>query len=145
MPLSLIRLLFAHGSTGCIAAQDGKCSDFTQRTRRAQRPQSRRERIGKARVLQIQVARNKGFASHGYMNITFSLPKDLVKRVRKIDVDRNTTLAGLVREYLSELIRQDAATDRKRREREALERSFEQFQFRAGNKSWKPDDFRERS
>jgi hypothetical protein len=71
------------------------------------------------------------------MKITFSLPKDLVKRVRKIAVDRNTTLAGLVREYLSELIRHDAATDRKRREREALERSFEQFQFRVGNKSWK--------
>jgi hypothetical protein len=79
------------------------------------------------------------------MNITFSLPKDLVKRVRKIAVDRNTTLAGLVREYLSELIRQDAVTDRKRREREALERSFEQFQFRVGNKSWKRDDLHERS
>jgi hypothetical protein len=71
------------------------------------------------------------------MNIVLSLPKDLVKRVRKIAVDRDTTLTSLVREYLSELIRQDAATDRKRREREALERSFEQFQFRVGNKSWK--------
>ena len=79
------------------------------------------------------------------MNIRLSLPKDLVKRVRKIAVDRDTTLTGLVREYLSELIRQDAATDRKRREREALERSFEQFQFRVGNKSWKRDDLHERS
>jgi hypothetical protein len=79
------------------------------------------------------------------MNITFSLPKDLVKRVRKIAVDRNTTLAGLVREYLSELIRHDAATDRKRRELEALERCFEQFQFRVGNKSWKREDLYERT
>jgi hypothetical protein len=79
------------------------------------------------------------------MNITFSLPKDLVKRVRKIAVDRNTTLAGLVREYLSELIRQDAATGRERRKQEALERSFEQFQFRVGNKSWKREDIYERS
>jgi hypothetical protein len=79
------------------------------------------------------------------MNIVLSLPKDLVKRVRKIAVDRDTTLTSLVREYLSELIRQDAATDRKRREREALERSFEQFQFRVGNKSWKRDDLYERT
>jgi hypothetical protein len=35
------------------------------------------------------------------MNIRLSLPKDLVKRVRKIAVDRDTTLTGLVREYLS--------------------------------------------
>jgi len=79
------------------------------------------------------------------MNIVLSLPKDLVKRVRKIAVDRDTTLTSLVREYLSELIRQDAATGRERRKQEALERSFEQFQFRVGNKSWKRDDFHERS
>jgi len=81
------------------------------------------------RVLQTQVARNKEFTSHGYMNIVLSLPKDLVKRVGKIAVDRDTTLTSLVREYLSELIRQDAATGRERRKQEALERSFEQFQF----------------
>ena len=79
------------------------------------------------------------------MNIVLSLPKDLVKRVRKIAVDRDTTLTSLVREYLSELIRQDAATGRERRKQEALERSFEQFQFRVGNKSWKRDDLHERS
>ncbi len=79
------------------------------------------------------------------MNITLSLPKDLVKRVRKIAMDRNTTLTGLVREYLSELIRQDAATGHKRREREALERSFEQFQFRVGKKTWKREDLHERA
>ncbi|HEX9344483.1 MAG TPA: hypothetical protein VF900_01100 [Candidatus Acidoferrum sp.] len=78
------------------------------------------------------------------MNIVLSLPKDLVKRVRKIAVDRDTTLTSLVREYLSELIRQDAATGRERRKQEALERSFEQFQFRVGNKSWKRDDLHER-
>jgi len=66
------------------------------------------------------------------MNIVLSLPKDLVKRVGKIAVDRDTTLTSLVREYLSELIRQDAATGRERRKQEALERSFEQFQFRVG-------------
>ena len=79
------------------------------------------------------------------MNITLSLPEDLVKLVRKIAVDRDTTLTGLVREYLAELARQEAAAGRKRREREALERSFEQFQFRVGKKTWKREDLYERS
>ena len=79
------------------------------------------------------------------MNIVLSLPKDLVKRVSKIAVDRDTTLTSLVREYLSELIWQDAASGREHRKQEALERSFGQFQFRVGNKSWKRDDLHERS
>jgi hypothetical protein len=91
-----------------------------------------------------EFARNKGFTYYGFMNITLSLPEDLVKRVRKIAVDRDTTLTGLVREYLSSLARQDSAAGRKRREREALERSFEQFQFRVGKKTWKREDLYER-
>jgi hypothetical protein len=90
------------------------------------------------------IARNKGFTYYGFMNITLSLPEDLVKRVRKIAVDRDTTLTGLVREYLTDLARQDSAAGRKRREREALERSFEQFQFRVGKKTWKREDLYER-
>jgi len=79
------------------------------------------------------------------MNITLSLPDELVKRVRKIAVDRDTTLTGLVREYLGELTKQEAAAGRKRREREALERSFEQFQFRVGKRTWKREDLHERA
>jgi len=91
------------------------------------------------------VAQDKGFTYYGWVNITLSLPEDLVKRVRKIAVDRDTTLTGLVREYLSDLARKDAAAGRKRREREALERSFEQFQFRVGKRTWKREDLYERS
>jgi hypothetical protein len=79
------------------------------------------------------------------MNITLSLPEELVKRVRKIAVDRDTTLTGLVRDYLSDLAKQEAAAGRKRREREALERSFEQFQFKIGQKTWKREDLYERT
>ena len=93
----------------------------------------------------FEVARNKGSTYYGSMNITLSLPPDLVKRVRKIAVDRDTTLTGLVREYLSEVARQDSAAGRKRRERDALERSFAQFQFRVGKKTWKREDLYERS
>jgi hypothetical protein len=97
------------------------------------------------RLLQREVARNKEFRFHGYMKITFSLPEDLVKRVRKIAVGRGSTLTGLVRRYLSGLARQEAMTSRKRREREALERGFEHFQFRVGNKTWKREDLHKRA
>jgi len=117
---------------GRLVAQCGKC-----RT-------SSREHAG-YRGHGENVARNKGITYYGYVNITLSLPEELVKRVRKIAVDRDTTLTGLVREYLNELARQEAAAGRQRRERQALERSFEQFQFRVGNRTWKREDLHERA
>ena len=78
------------------------------------------------------------------MNITLSLPEDLVKKIRKIAVDRDTTLTGLVREYLLKMARLDSEVGRKRREREALERGFQQFQFNVGKRTWKRQDLHER-
>lgn len=37
------------------------------------------------------------------MNITLSLDDKLVKDIKKLAVDRDTTLTGLVREYLEKL------------------------------------------
>lgn len=85
-----------------------------------------------------------GFTYYGCMNITLSLPDDLVKRVRKIAVDRDTTLTGLIREYLTEIAKLDSKAGRKRREHDALERSFEQFQFSLGKKTWDRQDLHER-
>ena len=79
------------------------------------------------------------------MNITLSLDDDLVKNVRKIAVERDTTLTGLVRTYLEDLAAEHAASGRKRREREALERSFERSQFRIGKRAWKREDLYVRS
>jgi hypothetical protein len=78
------------------------------------------------------------------MNITLSLDDKLVKEVRKIAVDHDTTLTGLVREYLERLADENAASGRKRREREALERSFTQFQFKVGKRTWKREDLHAR-
>jgi hypothetical protein len=79
------------------------------------------------------------------MNITLSLEDQLVKRVRKIAVERDTTLTGMVRDYLEKVAAEDAASGRKRREREALERSFERFQFKTGKRTWKRADLYARS
>lgn len=79
------------------------------------------------------------------MNITLSLDEDLVKKVRRIAVERDTTLTGMVREYLQALAAESAASGRKRRERETLERSFDQFRYRVGKRTWKRADVYERS
>ena len=78
------------------------------------------------------------------MNVTLSLNDKLVKEVRKIAIDRDTTLTGLIREYLENLAAENAASGRKRRELEALERSFKQFQFKVGKRTWKREDLYER-
>jgi len=79
------------------------------------------------------------------MNITLSLDDKLVEEIRKIAVERDTTLTGLVRGHLQELARQHAASGRKRREMEALEESFRRFQFRSGKRDWKREDLYVRS
>jgi len=81
----------------------------------------------------------------GDMNVTLSLDDELVKAVRKIAVERDTTLTGMVREYLEKLAAEEAATGRRRRERETLERSFDRFQFRVGKRTWKRADLHARS
>jgi hypothetical protein len=50
------------------------------------------------------------------MNITLSLDEKLVKEVRKIAVDRDTTLTGLVREYLQKLAAENAKRDHQKRQ-----------------------------
>jgi len=86
-----------------------------------------------------------GFTYYGFVNITLSIDEEVVKQVRKIAVERDTTLTGLVRAYLEELAVEHARSGRKRRERDALERSFERCQFRVGKRTWKREDLYARS
>jgi len=79
------------------------------------------------------------------MNITLSLDDKLVRELRKIAVDKDTTLTGLVRVYLERLAAENAASGRKRREVEAVERSFKQFHRKLGPRTWKREDLYERS
>jgi hypothetical protein len=74
------------------------------------------------------------------MNITLSLDDDLVKKIRRIAVERDTTLTGMVRDYLEEVVEEDTSSGPRRRERETLERSFERFRFRVGKRTWKRAD-----
>lgn len=102
---------------------------------------------GRARQIHLAakaVALVKGFPYYGYMNITLSLDDDLVREVRKIAVDHETTLTGLVRAHLQELAAEHAKSGRKRREIEALRQSFETLKVNIGKRTWKREDLYER-
>jgi len=79
------------------------------------------------------------------MNVTLSLDAELVRKIRKIAVERDTTLTGLIRQNLEHLANEDAASGRRRRERRALEESFEKLAFRVGKPTWKRADLYDRS
>lgn len=78
------------------------------------------------------------------MKITLSLDEKLVKEVRRIAIERETTVRGLVRAHLQELVAEHARSDRKRKDLEALERSFKKLRFTVGKRTWKREDLYER-
>jgi hypothetical protein len=78
------------------------------------------------------------------MNITLSLDEKLVKEVRKIAVDRDTTLTGLVRDYLQKLAAENPKGDRQKRHLEALDRTFKTIKLNIGSRTWKREDLYDR-
>jgi hypothetical protein len=64
------------------------------------------------------------------MTMRLCLDDELVRKVRKIAVERGTTLANMIRDYLEKLASERTLSGRRHRERAALECSFEHFQFK---------------
>jgi len=74
------------------------------------------------------------------MNVTLSLEERLVKEARKIAIEQDTTLTGLIRDFLQKLVEDSSASGRRRRERETLEQSFAHYQFKVGERKRKRED-----
>jgi hypothetical protein len=75
-------------------------------------------------------------------NLTLSIDADLLKRARKIAVERDTSLTGLIREYLQELVRREETSNEiAAAELEAL---FAQSHMIVGEKRWHRDELHER-
>jgi hypothetical protein len=79
------------------------------------------------------------------MTIRLSLDDELVRKVRKMAVERGTTLTAIIRDHLEKLAPERTLSGQRRRERVALERSFARFQFKVGNRTWKRADLYARS
>lgn len=76
------------------------------------------------------------------MNITLNIDEDIVKKVRKIAIDKDTTLTAMVRSYLAWVASGDTA-ERERRIR-LLEDSFERLSRDMGPRNWKREDLYDR-
>ncbi|MEA1947793.1 MAG: DUF6364 family protein [Thermodesulfobacteriota bacterium] len=75
-------------------------------------------------------------------NITLSVKDDVIKKVRKIAVDRNTTLTSMVREFLCSV----AAKDQQERENIAhgLSMTFKAYSIDMGKQRWTREELHER-
>jgi len=76
------------------------------------------------------------------MNITLTLDDRLVKEVRKIAAERDTTLTGMVRSYLRDLAAQHGNTDKVRRDQERFRETFDRLKrpLDYGKRTWKRED-----
>ena len=70
-------------------------------------------------------------------NITLKVDDDVIRKVRKIAVDRNTTLTAIVREYLDNLAERD--TNARERTAVKLETSFVKVERDMGKRTWTRD------
>lgn len=76
------------------------------------------------------------------MNITLNVDDDLVKRARKVAIERDTSLPALVREFLASLVQR---SDMQKEEAiRRLEKSFADSSTRVGPRNWTRDELHER-
>ena len=75
-------------------------------------------------------------------NITLSVDDDVIKKVRKIAIDKNTTLTAMVREFLISVSTRDAQekSDAVRK----LQKSFKSISRDMGQRTWTREALHER-
>ena len=75
-------------------------------------------------------------------NITISLDDELLKKAKKIAIDRETSFNGLVRSYIEGLVKKEEL--RRELRIEELDRLFSESRAVVGEKSWMRDQLHER-
>ena len=76
------------------------------------------------------------------MNITLSIDEEIMKKVRKIAIDKDTTLTAMVRDYLTRVASADVST---RRDTVAkLRASFRKLSRDMGPRDWTREDLHAR-
>ena len=76
------------------------------------------------------------------MNITLSIDEEIVKKVRKIAIDKDTTLTAMVRDYLTSVAGSDAAA--RRADADKFLETFERVSRDMGPKTWTREDLYDR-
>jgi len=85
---------------------------------------------------------NKGGGNPTMPNITLNVDEETIKKVRKVAVDKNTTLTEMVREYLKSIAEGDLPV-RERTVRE-LQACFKSLSRDMGKRKWTRDQLHER-
>ena len=75
-------------------------------------------------------------------NITLKVDDEIIRKVRKIAIDKNTTLTQMVRDYLTSVSERDS--DQRTRSIEELERSFLVLSRDMGKREWRREEIYER-
>ena len=76
------------------------------------------------------------------MNITLSIDEEIVKKVRKIAIDKDTTLTAMVRDYLTSVASSDAAA--RKADADKLMETFEKLSRDMGPRTWTREDLYDR-
>ena len=76
------------------------------------------------------------------MKRTLSIDEDVVKKVRKIAIDKNTTLTAMVRDYLTSIAGSDAAA--REVDADRLMETFEKVSRDMGPRTWTREDLYDR-
>ncbi len=74
-------------------------------------------------------------------NLTLTLEEDLLRNARKVALDRNTSVNQMVRDYLTEVVRE---RDRRRAALRRLDRIFRSCRIELGPRTWTREDLHER-
>lgn len=78
-----------------------------------------------------------------YQNITLSLPKEILRKVKHIAIDRQTSISGLLTKTLYEIVqKEDAYEKAKQRQLEIMKRGFDLGI--KGKITWRREDLHER-
>lgn len=75
-------------------------------------------------------------------NLTLSIDADLLKRARKIAIERDTSLTGMIRDYLEEMVKGEET--RNEIDAAELEDLFSKSPMIVGSKTWSRDELHER-
>jgi hypothetical protein len=75
-------------------------------------------------------------------NITLSVDEEIIKKVRKIAIEKNTTLTAMVRDYLSSVAIRDA--QEKNEAIKKLRKSFKTVSRDMGRRKWTREALYER-
>lgn len=75
-------------------------------------------------------------------NITLSVDDDIIKKVRKIAIEKNTTLTAMVRDYLTSVATRNA--QEKNEAIKKLRKSFKTISRDMGRRKWTREALHER-